>query len=181
QRGRITAHACYNLDFSAGKGSAIRFSALQHPAARAWVETFVAAEELTGMVAFDFFDVHGEVVAIECNPRLTSGVHLMNDANAVVRAFFEVDGPVVEPVEGVSAQLAAPMLLYGLPQAVQRGNVKAWWEAFRSSREVSWQAGDARPFLFQGVSIAALTLTALRHREGLLDATTHDIRWDGEM
>ena len=64
--------------------------------------------------------------------------------------------------------------------ALAAGALGAWWRAFRTSREVSWDRRDPVPFLLQGASIASLALRAATVREGLLDATTWDIRWNGE-
>jgi hypothetical protein len=72
------------------------------------------------------------------------------------------------------------MLLYSLPAAIRRGEARAWWHAFRQSREISWDPVDTLPFWAQGLAMLGLAWTALRAREGLLEASTWDIRWNGE-
>ena len=49
-----------------------------HDAVASWVETFVAETNFDGFISFDMIeDASGTPFAIECNPRLTSGVHFM--------------------------------------------------------------------------------------------------------
>ena len=62
---------------------------MEHAAARAWVETFVAREGYTGQIAFDFIETEaGVMYALECNPRATSGVHLLAAHPEFAAAFF---------------------------------------------------------------------------------------------
>lgn len=182
-RGELSAHCCYDVTFSAGAGSAVYFAARARPDARRWVETFVAAEGFTGFIAFDFIQSEGEPLAIECNPRLTSGIHLLSDGPALTRALLAEPGDrrqAVEPDGNASAQLLAPMLIYGLKQARAQGQLGSWWRAIRTGREVSFDRQDPLPSVLQGLSLASLVLVAVRNRQSVLDATTYDIRWDGE-
>ena len=45
-----------------------------------WIEAFVAAKRLSGSLCFDFMEhpVTGQMLAIECNPRLHSNITLMD-------------------------------------------------------------------------------------------------------
>ena len=178
--GRLTVHTAYRARFTAGPGSAIHFVWLPDEALRQWVTDFAARTRWTGQLAFDFVLTDDGPVAIECNPRLTSGAHLLADGCGLLRALTDPDAPRVEPEDGAAAQITAAMLLYGLPRALRTGDIAAWWAAVRSAREVSWDPRDLRPFVLQGVAIAGLAARALSVGEGLLDASTWDIRWDGE-
>src|SRR5262249_48557145 len=88
-RRQLAGHAAYPVEFSAGQGAAVAFRAIEHAAARKWVNRYVAAEDFTGQIAFDFIeDAAGEVAALECNPRATSGAHLLAGAPDFAQAFF---------------------------------------------------------------------------------------------
>lgn len=96
--GRLTAHTAYRAEFTAGQGATIRFQHAEHPASLAWVQRFVEAFGFTGQIAFDFIEepgAGGTVRAIECNPRATSGVHLLAAAPRFPDAFFQ---PAFTPV-----------------------------------------------------------------------------------
>ncbi|MFM2417380.1 MAG: hypothetical protein RL385_2103 [Pseudomonadota bacterium] len=180
--GRLTAYAAYAVVYTAGLASTIHFE--PHPDARveAWVRTFVAAREFTGQIAFDFIvQEDGVVMPLECNPRATSGVHLFGDQPALARAFFDPAAPLLHPSPQHARMLAVPMLVYGLPQALKRGRVAAFLHDFIGSRDVVWRLADPGPALLQGAVIFELIALALRHRTGLLAASTLDIEYNGEQ
>jgi len=178
--GRLTVHTAYRARFTAGPGSAVHFATLDDPSVLDWVQTFAQGTGWTGQLAFDLVLTPDGPVAIECNPRLTSGVHLLRDGRALLHALQDPQAELLTPQPHASAQVAAAMLIYGLPRAARRGQASAWWRAFRSSREVSWDRRDLLPFLAQPAAILGLAARAASVGEGLLDATTWDIRWDGE-
>jgi predicted ATP-grasp superfamily ATP-dependent carboligase len=175
--GRLAAHAAYPVTFSAGQGAAIYFEALKHAAARAWVETFVAREGFTGQIAFDFIeDAAGQLWALECNPRATSGVHLLAAHPGFAGALWASGPEVITPPPGEAARLGAAMWLYGLRGA----RLSAWWAAMRRSREVIGQWRDPRPALMQFGSLAEFGARSLRLGIDPLAASTEDIEWNGE-
>ena len=179
--GHLTAHAAYGVEFKAGQGATIVFERLDHPAACAWVRDFVAAERFTGQIAFDFID--GDALyAIECNPRATSGIHLFGDDPHLARAFLEPAAPTLEPAEDARpAMLAIAMLLYALPAVRSLGGLRRFLEVFGRSREVVFDASDPLPFALQLVGIGELGAVALRRGVGLLEASTLDIEWNGQL
>ncbi|MFK7930814.1 MAG: hypothetical protein AB8H79_21705 [Myxococcota bacterium] len=178
--GTLTVHTAYQAKYTAGVGSAVHFRAVKHAAAQAWVHDFALMTQWTGPLAFDFVAGRDSVVALECNPRLTSGVHLLADGPALLAALTDSDAPMVEAKSGASAQIMAAMLLYGGPRAMGEGDVFGWLNALSGARDVSVRKGDLRPMWSQLRSISALSRRARSLKQTLLEASTHDIRWDGE-
>ncbi len=177
--GRLTLHAAYAIGVTAGprsgEGSAILFRPHRDPRLRAWVEAFVLRERFTGQVAFDFFDVPERgLLAIECNPRATSGVHLFRGDARLSAAYLDPTAPLAEPSEDASAMLALPMMLYG-PRHLGGGFLRA----FRSARDVAWDVRDPAPALAQVFTAGELVRRALVHRISPLAASTVDIEWNG--
>ena len=179
--GQLAAHVAYPVEFSAGQGAAVAFRAIEHAAARDWVARFVAAEDFTGQIAFDFIEnASGAAAALECNPRATSGAHLLAGAPDFAQAFF---GPLPQPVGALDAQpvmLAAGMLLYSLPAARSRAGLRGWAAAFARSRDVVLNRRDPLPGLLQLLSLIPFATWSLRHHMSLLAASTYDIEWNGE-
>lgn len=61
---------------------AVGFEHFEHQQIDEWISRFVAATAWTGFIAFDFMIDHDDVpYALECNPRLTSGVHFFKTAD----------------------------------------------------------------------------------------------------
>jgi predicted ATP-grasp superfamily ATP-dependent carboligase len=180
--GRLTAHSAYPVDFTAGAGATIAFTPIRHPAALAWVRHFVAGLHFTGQIAFDFIETaSGEVTAIECNPRATSGVHLLAHCPDFPQAFLDPAAATIEPPPDASAMLTTAMLLYGLAGVRSMARLRQWWATLRAGREVVFRGDDPWPGLVsQGALLAHLLGRSLRYGLTPLAASTMDIEWNGE-
>jgi hypothetical protein len=178
--GRLAAHTCYPAEWTAGQGAAIAFRHMEHPAALAWVRAFVAHEHFTGQIAFDFIETTaGELFALECNPRATSGVHLLAAHPGFAQAFFEAPAETLVPLAGQAARLASAMWLVALPAVRSRAGLRRWVQAMRTGRDVIWRADDPGPALLQWLGLAHFLAWSLRHRISALEASTYDIEWNG--
>jgi predicted ATP-grasp superfamily ATP-dependent carboligase len=181
QRGRLTAHTAYRSNYTAGRGATIVFQHISHQDTFDWVQRFVAAVGFTGQIAFDFIETpQGEVLALECNPRATSGVHLLSSHPDFVDAFLDDSMPCLTPSRNDSAMLSTGMLVYGLGAALKKHEFGSWLAAFFSSHDVIFDVIDPLPFLLQWRSI--LTHLKLGRITGLslLAVSTFDIEWNGE-
>lgn len=118
--------------------------------------------------------------AIECNPRATSGAHLLAGQPGFPEAFFNPGQPCVFPAPGASSMLLTAMLVYGLPAALRKREFSHWLAEFSRSRDVIFSLADPAPALLQVRSL--LYFVALGWRRGLspLEASTLDIEWNGE-
>ena len=78
--GRIQGTAIYRGTLMSGS-VAVGFEQVAHPGIADWVARFVAATGWSGFIAFDLIvDAGGRAFGIECNPRLTSGIHFLDTA-----------------------------------------------------------------------------------------------------
>jgi hypothetical protein len=183
QNGQLTAHTTYPTVFTAGQGATIAFEPVEHPAIFTWVKTFVKHFEVTGQMSFDFIQSEdGQVYALECNPRATSGVHLLAShpqfADSFCAECIEARQPITPP--GDKTMLASAMLVYGLPSALANGTFHAWFQTFLHSRDVIWDAKDPLPFLLQLRSLLFYLKLARQKGMSPLEASTFDIEWNGE-
>jgi predicted ATP-grasp superfamily ATP-dependent carboligase len=179
--GHITAHTAYPSTFTAGQGATIVFQHVDHPAIFQWVKTFVAQNHFTGQIAFDFIQTpEGQIYAVECNPRATSGAHLLASHPQFVEAFFNPQMDCITPIDDSSHMLSAAMLIYGLPAAFRKKNVKQWIKTFFTSDDVIFDLKDPLPFLFQFRSL--LSYMKLAREKGIspIEASTFDIEWNGK-
>ncbi len=179
-RGRLALHSAYAVEFRAGAGSAISFETCDHPGALAWVRCLVEHLRFTGQIALDFIETpQGELFAIECNPRATSGLHLFGDQPEISYAFFGATGPLLTPAPGQRAILSLPLLLYGPRQIGSLADLARWTALLFAGRDVLWQSGDPWPWLLQGLPLLNLLFWRYRHKLDLLSASTYDIEWNG--
>lgn len=180
QNGKITAHATYPTIFTAGQGATIAFEPVDHPEIFSWVKTFVERFGVTGQMSFDFIQSEdGLLYALECNPRATSGVHLLASHPQFIESFFRAEpAELITPLKN-KKMLASAMLVYGLSAALANGTFRAWLETFLHSDDVIWDAKDPLPFLLQFRSLLFYSKLARRKRISPLEASTFDIEWNG--
>ncbi|MGO4530559.1 ATP-grasp domain-containing protein [Paenibacillus sp. 2TAF8] len=188
--GQLIAHATYDSRYRTGNvGASIFFEQVQHEGVRAWVQQFVQAVGFSGQIGFDFIeDVSGQVFAIECNPRATSGIHLFHPGDGLVRALLEPEVVLNQRTEVIpqsgsdKAMLALPMLGSGLRQIRRRkGSLGAWRAAWTDARDVVYIRQDWRPFFEQFAVVLAAWRLARSQQISLTEALTHDIEWNGEQ
>ncbi len=180
--GRITAYTAYPSSFTAGQGAAIVFKPIEHPPIFEWVKKFVEKNNFTGQIAFDFIESpEGEIFALECNPRATSGAHLFASHPQFAEAFLNPTLACIAPLDDRSYMLASAMLVYSLPEALKDFSLSRWLKVFFASSDVILDFKDISPFLFQYRSILAYMKIARNLRISALEASTYDIEWNGEI
>ena len=181
QNGRVTAHAVYPSMFTAGQGATISFQSVDHPGIFEWVRTFVKHFNVTGQMAFDFIQSpDGHLYALECNPRATSGAHLLTSNPKFVDAFFTEETEVVTPQAGEAHMLGTAMLIYGKLAAIRQGRFIEWVKTFLHSDDVILDFRDLLPFLLQWRSILSYMRLGRRENISALEASTFDIEWNGD-
>jgi hypothetical protein len=178
--GRLRAHSCYRSKYRAGPGSGIYFIAVDDPRIRDFVDSFVAGISLTGQIGFDLIQSEdGSLYVLECNPRATSGLHLLH-ASPLAEAFLKAEGPLLEPTAKQPAMLAAIMLLFSTPRAIRSGNMVMLLRDMLAARDVMFSWDDPLPTLLAPLSLLEVIATAFRTRQPLTRAATFDIEWNGE-
>jgi hypothetical protein len=176
--GRLTAHTCYHPRYRVGRGSGIWFEPTDPAPVRALVERFGAETGYTGQVAFDLIEAaDGSCQVIECNPRATSGVHLLGHQPAALVAALLGEAPALLVSDGQPRAVALAMLLFGAPR---HGLRRHFWRDFRQASDVVTRPGDRALLAAQGLGLAEVAGRALARRIGLLQAATADIEWDGQ-
>ncbi|MBI9101653.1 MAG: ATP-grasp domain-containing protein [Spirochaetales bacterium] len=180
QKGNMVAFCSYPIVHKAGIGSAIWFTPRDVPGLQEAVRQMGGYSDWTGQLAFDFIVPEGGTpVLIECNPRLTSGIHLFRDQPGLSAAITCESEGLVLPTPGKTMQLTFPMWSHGLPRALARKSLIPWWHDLKSARDILWYPGDFKPFFMQGYCLTRMKLRAVARGVSLLDATTADIEWNG--
>ncbi|HSI83655.1 MAG TPA: hypothetical protein VK970_07710 [Candidatus Methylacidiphilales bacterium] len=204
REGRLLAHVCYRPLYRAGtgtQGSGIYFQPIECREIAEFVRAFAASTAVTGQFAFDYIreaGPSGRIAVLECNPRATSGIHLLAgalddiSARRLLRDFLlgESCGEQVITSEAKPAMVTTAMLLFALPPALASsgllsgaGNLRvlqefgAHWSA---AHDVIYAQGDALPALGQMPGFGEFAWNAISRRQSLLAATTADIEWNGE-
>jgi len=181
-QGSITAHTAYPVTFRVGKGASVYFKNERHEAIDQWVRQFVEKINITGQIAFDFIEREdGQLFAIECNPRVTSGVHLFTEKDRLDQAYFQKESGVKIPNDTTRRLLAFPMWTYALAEIRSWKQFKKWLRCALTTKDVIFRFADPLPALYQYVEYASFWLHSRKHRISLLESTTYDIEWNGEQ
>ncbi len=200
-RGVNTAHVVYPVSFTAGRGAAISFESVCHPEIDRFVEQFVATEQFTGQIAFDFIqsETTKQLYPIECNPRLTSGIHLFQVEDRIDHAFFaikQLGGDELEPVKREGELKKQPifpilpeyqrkavtglaMLFYGLGSIRSPAEIKHWIMLMSSGRDTIFRLRDIQPFFQQFALLWWSFRVSREKRVAIEEAATLDIEWNG--
>lgn len=181
ENGRLLAQVSYPVEWTAGAGACVFFRAVPHPEIAEWVIRFVEGSHFTGQIAFDFIDVPGMgALPVECNPRGTSGLHLLPEAVSVITGRISSARAGTVSVGTGAGRLSLPMVIFGLPQAILRRKTKDWLQDWRLGKEVTWPVGDFGPGVIGNLwMLGWLTGQSLRLRCGLTAASTENLEWNG--
>lgn len=177
-KGKLKAISIYKPVYRAGRGAGIFFEPLDRPEIKRFVRAFVDSHSFTGQVSFDFIAApEGRTYVIECNPRATSGVHLLDqdtDWNGMFGIGLEDEDhchtPRMEP-----KMVALAMLTYGLRNATPRSFLANW----KRAKDVAYRRSDILPAVGQLATMTEFLLRAVKQSISPLTATTHDIEWNG--
>ena len=141
-----------------------------------WIARFAEATGYTGFVGFDLvLSDDGRPVALECNPRATSGIHFI-EPDSLAQALLHPDGATDLRVRSCRLMQQFYPTLIETQAAVLRPR-DAWrnLKYLVSARDVTWQIADPLPFTLMTATSAQLLWRAIRERISLGEAATRDI------
>ncbi|WP_225748133.1 carbamoyl-phosphate synthase large subunit [Eikenella sp. Marseille-P7795] len=174
ERGKVLAHAAYRPRYLLNGAASTYFEPLHDSRLDEFVARFAAQNAYHGQAAFDFIDDGRDLWLIECNPRATSGLHLLRG-----RLAFDAAGSLVPqenppPPRPLRVGASLP-LLFGV-QAWKRGTWAELWQDYRRAQDV---IADL-PFYAQWLALGEMVWRSARYRKPLTNASTFDIEFDGD-
>ncbi|CAZ81183.1 unnamed protein product [Tuber melanosporum] len=145
--GRIFAFSVYPVVDTIDDSSCVYFQSIEHAGIRAYVERI--AEMLTGVdgqIAFDFIETGDRLVAIECNPRATSGIHLWSGTPDLAYSFTRSSPAVAKP--GARRQIIPGMLMWS-KKGAGLGEYLRHMRRLMETKDVIFNKRDLLPSLMQ--------------------------------
>ncbi len=175
--GRVLGTALYRGLVFSGTVSTC-FERVENASATNWIEAFVAATNYSGFIAFDMIvDRAGDAWPIECNPRLTSGLHFMdhNDLAACILG-TPIKGPVRMKSqdafqEGHTTLLQAYGAIFRPREFVRRIG------CMTRAQDVLWSMRDPLPFLLMTPLSWPVLRQVMFEGTSFGEAATRDIEW----
>ncbi len=167
--GQMKTYAAYHPLYRAGKGAGIFFEPIHNEKVLECVKEFGASIGYTGQLCLDvIIDKDNVPHFIECNPRGTSGGHLINVHLA--KSFLGSNIHINTAQQDFSIKYAMAFMHPGA----------FFSKRVRQSKDVIFRANDMKPFFFQVLSLFEIVYVKFSQRKTLLEATTGDIEWNGE-
>ena len=170
--GQVAAQVVYDPMYPLNGSASTYFRRVAEPRILDFVARFAAQNAYHGQVAFDFIDDGREIYVIECNPRATSGIHLLAGALSFADDRWHFDESRVGTAATVSKKL------WPLFARQVRGK--------KTLRQVRADYAAARDVLAgipaRGLLLAASETAWQAWRQGIAftDASTADIEWNGD-
>ncbi|MEQ1504635.1 MAG: ATP-grasp domain-containing protein [Myxococcota bacterium] len=169
RHGVAVGHVVYEPLVRFPTGPAVCARPVFDPATRERLRAVAESLGTDGAVGLDaIVEADGTVVPIECNPRLTSGVHFLPDLGELVLG--------AEPTSVTAADrprmiaLATVMLGWRRPSA---------WRSIANARDVVWDADDPWPFFAQPATMWELGTVRRRTGVTIREAASELTRFDG--
>lgn len=139
RHGRVRAFSAYRSDWRTRGGASYYFEPLSRSLSQRLLkiaETLAAAGRLTGQIACDLrHDADDRLWLIECNPRGTSGLHLLvHDPQALANAVLSDEGPMLAGSE-TPVCLGPAMVVFGIPDAVRTRRLARWRRDLSRARD----------------------------------------------
>ncbi|MBU6952133.1 hypothetical protein [Hahella sp. HN01] len=174
-QGKLVAHQAYLPEYCFNQAAASYFEPYTDPRLEEFVRQFGQSTGYHGQAAFDFIEEAGQLFVLECNPRATSGLHLLRQTLRIDEKgqFAYTPGPA-QPFR-IGATLP---LFFGAPSLLQ-GKFSRLLHDYRRAQDA---LSDEQTPLLQRAQWLALTemfYRSARFRRPLTDASTFDIEWDG--
>jgi predicted ATP-grasp superfamily ATP-dependent carboligase len=166
-KGILKAFAAYHPLIRIGKGSGIYFEPYFDQDLFEQVQTFGTAINYTGQLCFDFIINEKGAFVLECNPRGTSGAHLLH--NQLASAFLTDESYLIKAAKTFSIKAA---ILLTNPLSL-------FTKKFHTSTDVIIRSNDILPGILQPLSLLEIMYIKFKHNKTWLGATTGDIEWNG--
>jgi len=178
--GEVRATASYRGSTHSGT-VAVGFQSAPTPfSVKQWIEQFVADTDVTGFLSFDFIlDRSGIPWGIECNPRLSSGVHFIDEAWLGAAVMGEAIGAPSISAAGKRVQWSYSTLTeaykhlfrFQIPELI-----RCLRDLF-ASRDAVWSWRDPLPFVLMTPLCWEFIWRSIRERIPIGDASQCDIAW----
>ena len=148
------------------------------PQALAWIERFVAQQNYSGFIAFDFIvDSDGGVWPIECNPRLTSGIHFMDHGDLAACLLGAAPAHHIRMKAESSFQEGHTTLAEAYAKILEPREFLRRLKCLFGARDVLWSLRDPLPFLLMTPMSWDVLRQVFFQGASLGEAATRDIAW----
>lgn len=171
--GNVVSHVVYRPKYLLNKAAATYFECLQNKRLDQFIERFAKDNKFTGQVAFDFIEADDQIYVLECNPRATSGLHLLaQNLQFINKKLVVVQGNNSQNACRVGVSL---FVFFGL-EALYNKQFGVLLCDYKRARDVI----KPLPWYAQFLSLIEMLWRSIKYKRSLTSASTFDIEYDGD-
>lgn len=175
-KGKVLIQCCYHPKYTAGAAAGIYFEPVKINAITRFIELFCTNYHFSGQIAFDFIVQNDKAFVLECNPRATSGFHLIaNDINwhKILNAQQQ---PYQLPTQAF--MLGLGMKLHGFKYLCD--NPKQFLTDYQQAHDIL--RNKAYPWLGAKsmITLSNILFRMIKERKNFHGASTDDIEFNGD-
>lgn len=171
ENNRVVSHIAYEPKYLLNASASTYFEPYYDTRLDNFIETFAKETNYRGQVAFDFIDNGSDLYILECNPRATSGLHIISSNLEYKDGEFKTNEKEIKSNYRIGNTL---FTLFGF-KALKEHKVKELISDYKSAKDVLY---DLPPFA-QTISMAELFFLTLKHKKSLTQISTYDIEFNG--
>ncbi len=178
--GNVNAIIIYKPAYRIKNSASIYFQPVRDSGIDLAVRQFCKQNQITGQIGFDLIKNDQGIYLIDCNPRATSGLHLLSNINLsdVFTHSIQIERNNLEQIK--PKMITSLMIFFGFPAVLNKFKLKQWKKDFKSADDVLFDKSDRPLFLYSLLSFAELLIISLVNKVSVRRASTYDIEWDGE-
>lgn len=183
RNGKIQAFCVYPVIETLDGSSCVYFEAIEHPRIYEYCEKVAKAlEGQSGQIALDFIEQPesdgGRLVAIECNPRATSGIHLYSGTTHLAKALTDPNhNPPSLARTGHHRQVAPGMMMWDKKDVTMKRYLQHQ-KRLMSSRDVVFTTHDMLPVVMQPFLLTSYYKICQERHQRLPEMFQWDLTWE---
>jgi predicted ATP-grasp superfamily ATP-dependent carboligase len=175
--GVVTSHCTYRAPRQWEHSTGISFLGVDSTETLDMVRRFAEPMKYTGQLSFDFVESNGELFAIECNPRSTDGI-LLIEAEHLSAGITDPSAALTVVPPGTQVQLDFAVLADVFKEPLKQAPKTIHDLLHVSDYGSGWH--DHLPTLWSFASLVRGEKMSRRDQVAILEAMANDVVWNGE-
>lgn len=173
EHGKVVAHAIYRPKYLLNQSASTYFEPIKDDRLEQFIQAFAKNNHYHGQVAFDFIDDGKDLYVLECNPRATSGLHLVSHQLYLDEVGQLQTTHYSHEKNAYRVGVTLP-LLFG-KEAIKQGTFSQLIEDYKQADDVLKGLSIPSSLL----SLGEMVVRKLYFNKPLTSASTFDIEFDG--
>jgi len=170
--GKLKSYVAYKPKYFYKGGAGMLFEQVKNKEVFESIKTFGKDIHYTGQLSFDFIVENNKPYIIECNPRATSGAHLL--ADELVDAFLNSNNKTLNHNENYKSKALKLPVLFNFPFAFLKKD-------YKQANDVIYKSGDILPIFGQVLSLLEMYYKRIITRKPMSDIMTYEFEYNGEF